>query len=125
MTDKLDAEKWAKRCPLCNELPIEGMVGDNDAGYYAIGCCNCNGREGHPFIGVHADSKEEARRIWNERPSQLTAGTLDINLIHRIWEEAKRYCKGEFSDEEVLFEVHFNEGIQFTIEAIKSLGGVK
>jgi phage/plasmid primase-like uncharacterized protein len=55
-------------CPFCGLEPRHGYKGDDDGGYWFIECPQCSGGDGHPFCGVHADSGEQARAIWNRRP---------------------------------------------------------
>lgn len=55
-----------KPCPLCGGEASSGYQGDEDGGYGFVECEHRSVSDGH-FAGVHADSEEEAGRIWNTR----------------------------------------------------------
>lgn len=43
-----------------------GERGEDEGGYWAVECRDCNGANGR-FVGVHEDDQATAERRWNER----------------------------------------------------------
>lgn len=67
MSDYAYACCGTKPCPFCAAHPVVGRVGSEDGNYFQVACSRCNGANGRPFVGVHADSREDAIQIWNHR----------------------------------------------------------
>jgi hypothetical protein len=59
-------EQTLEPCPFCGGMATSGFEGDEDGGYGFVECEHRSLSDGH-FAGVHADSEQEARAIWNTR----------------------------------------------------------
>lgn len=95
-----------KACPFGqNHRIFEGQVGNTDEGYYTIQCNYCNGGEGRALVCVHAESRDEAVRIWNSRSDEAEQGekddtadiiialTREITSLRSRLEEGKRNAR--------------------------------
>lgn len=94
-------DKQLLDCPFCGQHPKSYFMGDDDGGYWAVYCGNCNGSE-TPFVGVHMDSEEAAIIAWNTRQHPEEGNAELMKVVNEQAKDEGLWCETVHASEAYL-----------------------